>query len=379
MKTKAAVLYREYAGSEPLTKIKPIEVELLELSEPKDGECLVKIVSCGICHSDHHAIDGSLPMPLPIVPGHEAGVRVVQLGPNCRKVKEGDHAIATWMPICGTCRWCTIGKGWMCDSGAGMMEGKLPDGTYRLHTSKKEPVGQLCFMGGFSEYAVVPEASLLVIPKEFPIDKVGILGCAIPTGFGSAVNVAQVQPGDVCVVIGCGGIGTAAIQGARVAGASAIIAVDHNNSKLERMKQFGATYTFNNSEVNVVEAIMDLTRGVGAESAIECIGTPGTQTLAVECISKSGTAVFTGLTDVRQATININPAMFTLYQKTIKGTVYGNYNAADAVVRLLALYKAGKLMIDEMITKSYKLEDINQGFDDMLDGTNIRGMVKCGD
>ena len=177
------------------------------------------------------------------------------------------------------------------------------------------------------------------------------------------------------MVIGCGGVGTSAVQGCRIAGASTIIAVDHNNDKLAKMKQFGATHTFNNKEVDVLAAVLDLTKGVGVDYAIEAISTPQTQTLAVEAVRKGGTAVFTGIHHPSYKTIDICAQYVSNYQKTIKGTVYGNCNMGTDIPRLLELYKSGQLLIDEMITNTYKLEQINEAFDDMLNGTNIRGMI----
>ena len=375
MKTKAAVLYGPYYGNEPLKKIRPLVIEELELDEPKEGECLVKIMGSGICHSDHHMIDGVNPSTFPIVLGHEAGVRVEKLGKNCKKVKEGDHAIAAWMPACGHCHFCVSGTSWLCDRSENIMTGMLLDNTYRLHKGS-ENIAQWCFLGTFSEYAVIPEDCLTVISKEFALDKVGILGCAIPTGWGSAVNAAKVKLGSTCIVFGCGGVGTSAIQGCRHSGASIIIAVDHNNDKLARMKQFGATHTLNNKEVDILEAVRDLTNGIGVDYAIECIATAETRGLAVEALRKGGTAVFTGIHNHQYKTIDTSSHALTLNQKSIKGTVYGNCNMATDIPLLLKLYKSGQLLIDEMVTNTYRLEDINEAFDDMLNGTNIRGMIK---
>lgn len=374
MKTRAAVIYEKYTDTAPLREKKPLVVEELDLDDPREGEVLVKIVGAGICHSDHHSIDGMYTINYPMVLGHEAGVKVVKVGKGCKKVKEGDHAIASWMPACRRCRYCVSGMSWMCDQNANTMTGMLPDNTHRLHL-KGKPIGQVHFLGAFSEYAVLLEDSITVIDKDLPLDKVGICGCAIPTGFGAATNSAKVRVGSSCMVIGCGGVGTAAVQGCRAAGANMIIAVDHNDSRLELMKQFGATHTFNNEKEDVLAAVKDLTHGHGVDYAFEAIATPETQNLCVASIRKMGVATFIGLMWDSHVTINFSPFELVLYGKTIKGTLYGDSNIEYEIPKLMNLYKSGQLMLDEMVTNYYGLDQINEAFDDMLEGKNIRGMI----
>ena len=374
MKTKAAVVYEPIDSEVSFLEARPLVIEELELDDPKEGECLVKIVSSGVCHSDYSHIRTPFVMPpYPTVYGHEASVIVQNIGKNCKKVKEGDHGIAAWMPACGRCRFCISGQSYLCERGALELNMTLLDGTHRYRKGNKT-IGQGFFLGTFSEYAVVPEDSITVIDKEFPLVNLGILGCAIPTGAGAALNTAKVEPGSICVVIGCGGVGTSAIQGCKIAGASMIIAVDRMNSKLALMEKFGATHTMNSKEENVLERVMALTHGIGADYSIECVSSDETQNLAVAVIRKGGTAVFAGLHGSNH--INTMPVWLSMFSKTIKGCLYGSCNMAIDIPKFLQYYKKGQLLVDEMITKTYRLEEINEAFDDLEKGRNIRGLIK---
>lgn len=374
MKIKAAVLWEKY-GTELLGKGKPFKIEELDQDDPKEGEVLIKIMGSGICHSDHHVVDGMYTHQFPVVSGHEAGIRVEKLGKGCKRLKEGDHGVAAWMPACGQCRYCITGQYAMCVMGANLMMGSLPDGTYRLHKGKQD-IAQQHFLGTFSEYAIVPEASITVIDKDLPLDVVGICGCCVPTGVGAAINAAKVWPGSDCIVVGCGGIGTAIIQGCRIAGATKIIAVDNNDEKLKKMAQFGATHTFNNEKENVLQAVMDLTNGIGCDFGFEAIATAATQKLMCECVGKRGMGVLVGLMWDTFDKIEYTPFMTVLMSKTIRGTLYGDSIMGYDIPRLMKMYKAGQLKLDEMVSKRYKLEEINEAMDDMLLGKNIRGMIK---
>jgi NDMA-dependent alcohol dehydrogenase len=374
MKTKAAVVYGPINAEVSFLDARPNVIEELDLDDPKEGECLVKVVASGVCHSDLTNIRTPIgEVPFPTVFGHEAGVIVQKLGKNCRKVKEGDHGIAAWMPACGVCRSCVSGKSYLCDRGALEMGMTLLDGTHRYRKGK-QTIGQGFFLGTFSEYCVIPEDAITVIDKDLPLANLGIMGCAIPTGVGAVLNTAKAEPGSTCVVIGCGGIGTSAVQGCRIAGATKIIAIDRNTNKLAQMKKFGATHTINNKEENVLEKIAEITRGVGADYSFECVASDETQTLAIDVIGKGGTAVFVGLHGADR--INTMPVMLSMWSKTIMGCLYGSSNMATDIPRFIDMYKDGRLLVDEMITTTYKLEQINEAFDDMEKGKNIRGLIK---
>jgi len=373
MKTKAAVLWKMH-GTELLGKTKPITIEMLDIDDPKEGEVMMKMCGSGVCHSDHHVVDGMYTHPYPVVLGHEGCGQVFKLGPGCKRLKEGEYGITSWMPPCGVCKWCVIGRPNLCNNGANLMAGTLPDGTYRLHKGK-ENIGQLHFLGTFSEYLVCPEASVTVIDSDLPMDVMGITGCCVPTGFGAAVNTAKVTPGSDCIVVGCGGIGTACIQGCRISGASNIICVDNNDDKLKKMAQFGATHTFNNDKVNVIEAVREITKGNFCDFGFECIATEGTQNLMLECVAKGATGVLVGLMWDSITKINYSPFVTTLSSKRILGSCYGDSIMGFDIPRLGKLYKTGQLKLKEMITKYYKLEQINEAMDDMLQVKNVRGMI----
>ena len=250
---------------------------------------------------------------------------------------------------------CAIG-------GAIEMNMTLLDGTHRYRKGN-QTIGQGFFLGTFSEYCVIPEDAITVIDKDLPLVKLGIMGCAIPTGAGAVLNTAKVEAGSTCAVIGCGGIGTSAIQGCRIAGATKIIAVDCNNNKLAQMKKFGATHTINNKEENAVQKIHELTHGIGADYSFECVASDETQTLAIDIIKKGGTTVFVGLHGSDR--INTMPVMLSMWSKTIMGCLYGSCNMATDIPRFIEMYKTGQLLIDEMITTTYKLDQINEAFDDI--------------
>ncbi|MCB2191284.1 MAG: Zn-dependent alcohol dehydrogenase [Deltaproteobacteria bacterium] len=369
MDVKAAVAYELK---------KPLVVETLELDEPGDGEVLLKIMASGICHSDDHVRMGNYPTPLPMVLGHEGGCIVEKCGPNVSKVKEGDHCVATWMPACHKCDYCVDGKSYLCERGAGLLDGCMLDGSYRFHTKDGQNVGQMHYLGTFTEYTVVPEESVVVIDKDLPLEKACIVGCAVPTGWGSAVRRAQVKPGSTVLVVGGGGIGTSAIQGARLAGARMIILADTSDEKLEMHKKlgFGATHFINNAKEDLPEKIAELTNGRGVDYAFEAIGTKPTQAQVMEVTGKGGTSVFIGNESFFSESLPTSPEHFALWSKNLLGILYGGCNTLSDIPFLLNLYKEGHLNLDDMITKEYRLEDINVAFDDMLAGKNIRGVVR---
>ena len=367
MKVRAAVAYE---------LSQPLVVEELELDDPQDGEVLLKVVASGICRSDDHVRVGKYPTPLPMVLGHEGGCVVEKCGPNVKTVKEGDHCIATWMPACRQCHYCIEGKSYLCDRGAGLLDGCMMDGSYRFRNKDGQNVGQMHYLGTFTEYTIVPEESVVVIDKDIPLEKVCIAGCAVPTGFGAAVNRAQVRAGSTVLVIGCGGIGTSVIQGARASGARMIIIADPNEDKHEMMKRFGATHFINNTKEGLLEKINDLTDGRGVDYAFEAYGSQKTQGETMEAVGKGGVAVMIGVDsfDTRQANVCI--AEFALYGKTLMGVLYGDCNTKTDIPRILNLYRSGILDLDGMITRDYRLDQINDAFDDMLAGRNIRGVIR---
>lgn len=367
MKVRAALL-RDVPG--------PWQVEDVELDAPKDGEVLVKIAATGLCHSDDHFATGDITVGhLPMCGGHEAAGVVQEVGNGVRGLKPGDHIVTSFVPSCGRCRWCAGGMQNLCDNGALMLEGHQLDGTYRMHLDG-EPVAQAGLVSGFAEYSVMPDLSCIKIADDIPLELASLLGCAVPTGWGSAVNAAAVGPGDVVLILGAGGIGTSAIQGASHAGASRVVVVEPVEAKHAALPAFGATDVFTTVE-EATELVRSLTNGQGADSAILAVGvlTAGDVHDAFAAVRKAGTVVTTAAAPDSLSAIDVGPLELTMYQKRVQGAVYGMMSPAKDVPRLVELWRSGSLKLGEMVTSTYKLDDINQGYADMHAGLNIRGVV----
>ncbi len=366
MKTKAAVL----------TGVNhPWEVMEVDLRDPKEGEVLIRYVAAGLCHSDEHLMTGDLPVPLPYIGGHEGAGIVEAIGPGVNRVAVGDHVVCAFIPSCGHCRWCATGQQSICDLGATILEGCLPDGSYPF-TIDGHSTGAMCMLGTFSQYSVISETSAVKIDDDLPLEIAVLCGCGVPTGWGSAVNTGNTQIGDTVVVFGIGGIGANAVQGASHAGATNIIAVDPLASKREFAQDMGATHSAQNG-AEAAELAQELTRGVGADVAIvtvDVVSEPVVQE-ATAAIRKGGTVVLTGLAHPEALTVHLSGTDLTLNRKHVKGSLFGDCNPTQDIKKMLALYRSGKLKLDELVTKQYKLEDINQGYADLDSGQNIRGVV----
>lgn len=369
MKTKAAVLF-EFG--------KPWSIEEVDLDPPVDGEVLVAWEASGLCHSDEHLRLGDFGGPVPevaMIGGHEGAGRVVEVGPGVRDLKEGDHVVASFLPACGRCRFCATGQSNLCDLGALLMAGTQPDGTFRRRLNGKH-VGAMAFVGSFSQYGSVPEASVVKIDDDIPLSSACLLGCGITTGWGSAVNSAKVGPGDTVVVLGCGGIGSGAIQGARLAGAQHIVVVDLVETKRDKAVEFGATH-FVTSAAEATALVADLTRGVMADSAILTVGVLRGAMIeeSLNMVRKGGAVVMTAIAPITDQAVTMSMCVATLFQKRVLGSLYGEANPRADIPRLLRLYRNGQLLLDEVVTAQYKLEDVTAGYDDMLAGRNIRGVI----
>lgn len=350
-------------------------IEEVDLDPPQDGEVLVSFEATGLCHSDHHSRTGDFPSPFPIIGGHEGAGVVQEVGPGVRDLKPGDHVVASFLPACGRCRWCASGRQNLCDLGAMLLNGTQLDGTYRRHIGDQD-VAVALLLGTFAPYGVVSEASLVKIDDDLPLSRACLIGCGVTTGWGSAVHTADVRPGDTVVVIGCGGVGSGALQGARLAGAEHIVAVDIVEDKRDKVGQFGATH-FATSMAEAMAIVAELTKGVMADSAILTVGLVEGPMIgeALDLVRKGGAVVLTGIA----AATDINPTlpmtMFTLFQKRLLGSLYGEANPRADIPRLLSLYRQGQLLLDETVTTEYKLNDLNEAYDDMLAGRNFRGVV----
>jgi NDMA-dependent alcohol dehydrogenase len=366
VKTRAAVMWE--AG-------KPWDVVELELDPPKAGEVLIKFAASGLCHSDDHARTGDLPGNYPLVGGHEGAGVIEQVGDGVFDIAVGDHVVCSFLPTCGRCRWCSTGHQNLCDLGANLLVGCLPDGTFRFHSGEQD-LGAMCMLGTFSERAVVSRSSVVKIDNDIPLEKAALVGCGVPTGWGSVVYSAETRPGDTVVIFGIGGIGINAVQGAKHAGARNIIAVDPVDFKREKALEFGATHAVASGEEAVLKAY-EVTEGVGADQSIVTVGVVTSQVVeeAFNSTRKLGTTVVVGLGPMTDNTIQLNGDILTLYQKTVKGSLFGASNPMHDIKNILSLYKAGQYKLDELVTKTYTLDQINEGYEDMAAGVNLRGVI----
>lgn len=366
MKTKAAVIVE--AG-------KPFEIEELELDGPRENEVLIRYTHAGLCHSDLHVLNGDFPARLPIVGGHEGAGVIEAVGPGVTRAKPGDHVVCSFIPNCGTCRWCATGQQAICDWGATILEGYLPGPRFPL-TGQRGDYGAMCMIGTFSQYGTIHQNSVVKVEDHLPLDKAVLVGCGVTTGFASAVYAADVAPGETVLVYGIGGIGSNALQGAAYAGAQYVIAVDPVEYKRQRALEFGATHAVATNE-EAAELALQLTWGVGADKAIITVGVVKEPeiTAAFNTIRKGGTVVITGMGSLTELTIQLPSTIMALFKKTVKGTLFGDANPTYDIPKLLRLYDGGKLKLDELVTRTYSLDQVNQGYEDLEAGKNIRGIV----
>jgi S-(hydroxymethyl)glutathione dehydrogenase/alcohol dehydrogenase len=361
---KAAVLYKANT---------PLEVVDLVQEGPRAGEARVKVKAAGICHSDWHIMNGDWTPPLPMVLGHEAAGMVEEVGPGVTSIKPGDHVIFSFRPQCGHCLYCSMGRSILCDGHTSPRWGML-DGTYRLKRNGQD-IFQMARIGTFSEQVVCPAEMLVPIRKEMPWPQAALMGCCVPTGVGAVTRCAQVEAGASVLVIGCGGVGLNVVQGAKLAGAGIIAAADLLDSKLTYAKDFGATHTINAKSENVVERVRELTPGGrGVDYAFDAIGGEATTLQIVEAIRPGGTAVIVGMAALN-VRAPITPYNMALQEKSIKGTMYGSVRPNIDFPKLVDLYLDGRLKIDELVSRTYKLEDINEGFTALRTGQVARGVV----
>ena len=310
-----------------------------------------------------------------MVLGHEGAGIVEEVGPGVTRVAPGDHVVCSFIPNCGTCRYCATGRQSICDWGATILEGSLPGGRFPL-TGPAGQYGTMCMLGTFSQYGVIHQNSAVRVDEDLPLEKAVLVGCGVPTGWGSAVYSAGVTPGDTVVIFGIGGIGINAVQGARYAGAKNVIAVDPLENKREKAMELGATHAFGTAE-EAQQAIIDLTRGQGADSAILTVDVMTAEVIGAgfNAIGKGGVVIVTGLGKLLEPTIQLPGTILTLFRKTLKGSLFGDCNPTYDIPKILGLYQAGDLKLDEIITRTYTLDQVNEGYDDLLAGKNVRGVV----
>jgi S-(hydroxymethyl)glutathione dehydrogenase/alcohol dehydrogenase len=378
LKINAAILW------EPKTDW---SVEEVELDPPKAGEVLLKLVGSGLCHSDEHLVTGDMTLDpavaqelgvqqFPIIGGHEGAGEVLEVGPGVTSVAPGDHVVLGFIPSCGRCAFCARGKQNLCDLGAYLLAGRqITDFTARHH-ARGQDLGIMCCIGTFGEYTVCSEASCIKIEPDIPLDKAALVGCGVTTGWGSMVYAAGVTQGETAVVVGCGGVGMNAVQAAALAGARHVVAVDPVEYKREQAQVFGATHTAP-SITDAVPLLTDLTLGVMADKVVVTMGVGDGQLVEpiMGLCAKGGRVVWTNVAPINATDVSLNLFNLTLQEKQLVGSIFGSANPRRDVPRLLHLYQEGKLKLDELVTNTYKLDDINLGYQDMRDGKNIRGMV----
>jgi len=366
VKTRAAVVH-EVDG--------PIEILELDLDGPQDGEVLIRWMYAGLCHSDLHVVTGHLPMQLPFVLGHEGAGIVEEVGAGVTRVRPGDHVVCSFIPTCGTCRWCATGQQPLCDSGATNRLGHLLNGRYPF-SGPAGRYGAMCTVATFSQYAVVHQNSAIRIDDDLPMEVAALVACGVPTGWGSAVYSADVRPGETVVVIGTGGVGMNAVQGARYAGARNLIAVDPVAFKREYALEFGATHAVATLD-EAHKLALDLTRGVGADKAILTTDVVTEEQIsgAFQVIGKGGTMVITGANKFDLVNMHLPAAELTLFRKSVKGCIFGDCNPTVDIPMLLGLYRSGQLKVEELITRRYRLDEVALGYEDLLAGRSLRGVL----
>jgi len=379
MKTRAAVLWGVHQDW---------KIEEIDLDPPKTGEILVRWLAAGLCHSDEHLVTGDMVVPdeirgplglpwvFPMLGGHEGAGVVEAVGPGVTTVQPGDHVAASFIPACGRCRYCVTGRTNLCDLGAAVFgPGQISDGTDRHHLDGRR-ISIVAKLGTFAEHSVINESSAVRVDPDLPMTAVAIVSCGVTTGAGSAIHRADVRPGDVVVVVGVGGVGINAVQGARLAGARAIVAVDPVEFKQKAALDLGATHAVASMQ-EAQPLVTELTVGQMADAVILTPGVMYGDLLApaLTLTGKGGTCVVTAVAPMTQMTADINLFELAMWQKEVRGVLFGAGNPRADIPSLLALYRSGQLKLDELVTRTYRLDQINEGYQDMRDGKNIRGVI----
>lgn len=354
----------------------PMTIERVTLpSTPPPGEVLVRITASGLCHSDLHAIVGEWEVPTPMILGHEGAGIVEQVGEGVTSVQKGDHVILSWTPSCGRCRYCVSGRPVLCDMAAEHSANHLSfDGTTRIQTPDGREVYSFAGLGTFGQYTMVPESATIAIRKDAPFPQSALVGCAVTTGVGAVVNTAKASTSDVVLVIGCGGVGLNAVQGARLVGARRIIAADISDTKLEQARAFGAHEVINTHTEDLTHRISQLTDGRGVDIAIEAIGLPQTIEAAYSVLARGGTAVVAGQV-ADGVTITIDPFVMSDQERALIGSNYGSSRAEIDFPLLVDHYMDGRINLDSLVTNIIGLDGINNAFEDMKLGKGIRTVI----
>ncbi|MDZ7678375.1 MAG: Zn-dependent alcohol dehydrogenase [Acidimicrobiales bacterium] len=344
------------------------------VAAPQEGEVRIKMVASGVCHSDLSVQNGTIPLATPLVLGHEGAGIVSEVGPGVADREVGDHVVLSWVPQCGECYFCQRDQGFLCEKNAAVSLAGMLDGTKRFSTPDGE-LGQMAYCGTFASEAIVPSISTVKIPKDVSLNAAALIGCGVLTGVGAAINTADIHEGDAVAVIGCGGVGLNVIQGARIAGAGTIIAVDMFDSKLELAREFGATDVVNASDGDPVAKVQELTGGRGADVSFEVIGLGPTIDQAINMARTGGEVVLVGVPRL-DVMMNLNAAFTFLYTaKTIKGCWYGSANVDRDVPKMIEWYQKGELKLDELISREISVDEVNEAFEAMGSGEVARSVI----
>ncbi len=362
-KTKAAVLYEAN---------KPLQIETLNQEEPRNGEVRVRTSVAGICASDHHYMKGDNKMPMPVVLGHEGSGYVESVGPGVQNFKPGDRVITAFISGCGNCTYCQNGFVNLCTT-SNALNTKQYDGTLRLKKEEKS-IHQMQKLGLFSEYLICPQQSLYLLPDEVPMDVAALIGCAVSTGVGSILNQIESKPGIDVVIFGLGGVGLSALMGAKILNCNNIIAVDIKDHKLKFATKFGATHTINSSETDPVKEIMSITGNNGVDISFDTFGRGSVTNQAIQSTKRKGTTVIVGIAPIGD-TVNADMVDLCRNQKTLIGSFYGSISPHESFRQIIKHYLKGEIDIRGLVERTYKLEQINEAFNDLENGQDGRGII----
>jgi NDMA-dependent alcohol dehydrogenase len=373
MRTQAAILWESKTDW---------SVEDIELDPPGAGEVLVRVAAAGLCHSEEHHVTGDVPFAAPMIGGHEGAGYVEQVGPGVTLVRPGDYIVFSSIPNCGRCPSCAQGRQNLCDVAAGIMAGlQISDGTTRHHAGSGPDLRITCLVGCYARHTVVNEASVIPVDAGVPPQVACLTGCGVATGWGSSVYAGGVRPGDSVAVVGCGGLGSAAIQGARLAGARRVFAIDPVPFKRDKARGFGATHVAE-SVTAAFGQVREVTWGRMCDVVVLTMGTGRADLMddILALAAKRGRVVVTNIYPVSDGrpVLALNGTSFNgiaQWEKQVVGCIFGSVNSRADIPRLLGLYRDGLLDLDGMVTRTYPLEDVNAGYQDMRDGKNIRGVL----
>ena len=358
---KAAVIYKNNT---------PVEIEEVEIDDPEQGEVLVKNIASGVCHSDLSMMKGYFGYPMPTIPGHEGGGIVEKVGEGVTDVKKGDSVLLTWMPSCGNCYYCNSYTPNLCEKGYSL------GGTFGKPRIHKGNIGinHWSFLSTIAEYSLVKQESVVKVSADTPMDKACLIGCGVLTGVGAVLNTAKVEEGSTVSIIGLGGVGLNVVQGCVLANSSKIIGIDIMGWKLKEAERFGITHSINSKEENVSERIKEITDGRGVDYSFEVVGTSETIRMAFDTTRRGGTTVIVGVGKLKEE-FSIPIIDMHTGERTIKGSFYGSVNPRTDLQKYLGFYNDSKLKLDELVSKKYSIEQVNEAFEDLEKGKLNRGVI----